>query len=295
MIDNSSLYRSRESYAEMMARYDAALEGWSPESRYVDTRHGTTHLLITGAETLPALFYFHGWGGNATGVRYELDLEALTQHYRVFAPDTIGQFGRSAPTRPPVDGPAYGEWIADIFDALNIDRAIVSGSSGGGFLSLKMAAYAPERVEKAFIISTAGVQSLKRMPLKALITFLPAMIRPSEASGRWMARRLLAPSPDPDRVREMTDFFMTIGRHCKRFGVPGRLTDDELKTITAPVFCIMGKHDVTCHVDRVIDRLRRLVANFLFEVVPDAGHPLPAQRPDILHQRMAEFLQSDTI
>ena len=215
MIDNSSLYRSPESYAEMMARYDAALEGWMPESCYVDTRHGKTHILITGEEKLPALFYFHGWGGNATGVRYELDLEAATQHYRVFAPDTIGQFGRSAPTRPPVDGPAYGEWIADIFDALNIDQAIVSGISGGGFLSLKIAAYAPERVRKAFIMSAAGVRSLKRMPFKGLITFLPGMIWRSEASGRWMARRLLAPSPDPDQVRDMTEFFMNIGCHCK--------------------------------------------------------------------------------
>ncbi|NDJ78130.1 MAG: alpha/beta hydrolase [Chloroflexi bacterium] len=296
MIDSSSLYKTPEGYAAMMAHYDAALEGWSPESRIVDTRHGKTHVLIDGPEGLPALFYFHGWGSNATDVRYQINLEALRQHYRVFAPDVIGQFGRSAPTRPPVNGPAYGEWIADMFDRLDIDQAIVSGISGGGFLSLKIASYAPQRVTKAFIISTAGVISLKRMPLKGVVAFLPGIIWPFQAGGhwigRWMARRLLAPSPDPDQVRDMADFFLEIGRRCKSFGMPGTLTDEELKAITAPVFCLMGKHDISCHVDRVINRLRRLVLDFSFEIVPDAGHLLPAQRPDVVRQRMAEFLET---
>jgi pimeloyl-ACP methyl ester carboxylesterase len=298
MIDNSVLYKSPASYATMMARYDADLEAWPVpyESRYVETRHGRTHLLIAGEKRLPPLVYFHGWGGNATLAAGDLDLPALTRQYRVYAPDTIGQFGRSAPTRPAADGPAYGEWIADLFDALEIEQANVTGISGGGYLALKIAAYAPERVAKAFVISTSGIAGATSRSSKLLGLFIdsvPTVLWPRRLLV-WLAQRYRPPAADPDKVQAVAEGLLDIAKHCKRFPQPGTLSDEELQRITAPVFILMGKHDPTCDVDRVIERAHRLIANVHAEIVEDAGHVLTMDRPDLVNTRLLEFFGSGT-
>ncbi len=292
MIDNSSLYKSPASHRIMMASYDEGLRGWPvpTESRYVKTRHGETHVVIAGREDAPPLFFFHGWNGSACGTRDELDLSVVTQHFRLYSPDTIGQSGRSAPNRPSVEGDAYGEWIVDLFDGLNIEQAHVSGISGGGYLTLKIASFAPQRVMKAFAISTAGVMSLARPGWKFLLAALPAFIYPSPATGRNFVRTVSAPNVPFSAAHErMAQGMALMFRHYRMLGSPGYLSDDELKRISAPVYVLMGAYDSTVSAQRTVERAQRLIANVQTEIVPDGGHTLTMDRPDIVMDRFMTF------
>ncbi len=292
MIDNRILYKSQAGYEAVMALYDEALRRWpvSYEARYVDTRHGKTHVLIAGREDAPLLVIFHGWGGSSPGAFLEYDLPTLASRFRLYLPDTIGQSGRSAPARPPTDGPAYGEWIADLFDSLQIDRAYVAGISGGGFLTLKIASYAPERVTKAIAISTAGVVALTMPPLRFLFGALPAMIFPRPTTARWFVHGVSSPKIRFSRKHEvMAQGMLLLFRHHKFQAGPDRLPDEELRRISAPIYILMGADDSTCYPERTIERARRLIPDVETELVPDAGHVLTLDRQDIVMARMLAF------
>ncbi|MBZ0285155.1 MAG: alpha/beta hydrolase [Anaerolineae bacterium] len=292
MIDNSILYKSANGRAAVMNAYDETVRRWpvQPESLVVDTRHGKTHILAVGNADAPPLFFFHGWNGSACGTASELDLPLLAQHFRIYSPDTIGQSGRSAPNRPTVKGDAYGEWIVDLLDGLKIDRAYVSGISGGGYLTLKIAAYAPERVIKGFAIASAGLISLARPPLKFLLSTIPAFIYPHPATTRIFVRAVSAPGiPFSSEHEEMARGMALLFRHFRMIGSPGLLTDAELRRITAPMYILMGEHDVACSPKPSVERAQRLIANVQTEMVLGGGHVLNLDKPGLATEKMLAF------
>lgn len=293
MIDNRVLYKSDKGHAAVQAAYDESVKSWGipVELIIVDTRHGQTHVLAAGPKDAPPLFFFHGWNGSACATGSELDVRALTQKFRLYSPDTVGQSGRSAPNRPSVEGDAYGEWLVDVLDGLKVEKAFVSGISGGGYLTLKLASYAPDRVAKAFAISTAGVMSLARPPLKFLLGALPAFIYPSQATGRLFVRNVSSPEvPFTPAHDEMARMMAMLFRHYRMIGSPGYLSDDELRRITAPTYILMGSHDSTVSADATAERARRLIPNVQAEIIPQGGHVLTMDCPELVMSRFWGFI-----
>jgi pimeloyl-ACP methyl ester carboxylesterase len=297
MIDNSELYKSATSYAAAMAHYDAVLAGWTipVESRTVSTRYGSTHVLCagTGAGTgdLPPLLLFHGWGANAAGLRDEFNLPVLTQSFRVFCPDTIGQSGRSEPVRPRTDTPAFGEWARDVVENLGLEHVYAAGISGGGFLALKLAAHAPERVIKAVCISPAGFAPI-RPKLNFMLPAALGMLIPNRANVRRFIQGGLAPTTVLPPDAPMIDDVLVMLKHYKpAMQGPDVLSADELREITAPVHVMIGQHEHTFEPQAAIDRADRFISDSTTELVPDSGHIMTIDRQDLVVQRIQDMLK----
>ena len=91
-------------------------------------------------------------------------VEALAPEFRVITWDERG-FGETE-----FDGKPFTYWDSasdclGLLDHLGIDRAVVGGMSQGGFLSLRAALTAPDRVRALVLIDTqAGVEDPQRLP-----------------------------------------------------------------------------------------------------------------------------------
>jgi pimeloyl-ACP methyl ester carboxylesterase len=141
----------------VLEHYDGFLARWPVPfaTRVVDTRHGRTAVHVCGRADGPALVLIHGAGSNA--LMWIGDVEGWARDFRVFAIDVVGEPGRSAPVRPPLKGPAYSDWLAEVLDGLGLARATLVGLSQGGWIALKLATTRPERVERLVLLSPAGV------------------------------------------------------------------------------------------------------------------------------------------
>ncbi len=121
------------------------------------------HAAINGQD-----IYFEDTGGDGPVVilahgflmdqeMFAPQVEALRENYRVITWDERG-FGRTE-----FDGQPFSYWDSasdclGLLDHLRIDRAVVGGMSQGGFLSLRAALTAPERVRALILLDTeAGV------------------------------------------------------------------------------------------------------------------------------------------
>lgn len=115
-------------------------------TNYHDVGSGETVLLI------------HGSGpGVSAWANWRLSLPALSQRFRVLAPDMAG-FGFSE--RPANYQYSMQNWVAQavgLLDALNIQQASVVGNSFGGALALALAIHHPERVKKLVLMGSVGV------------------------------------------------------------------------------------------------------------------------------------------
>jgi pimeloyl-ACP methyl ester carboxylesterase len=287
MLDNASLYKTPQGYQAMMRAYDAQLARWPVpyRSTWVKTRHGDTHLLAMGPEDAPPLVLIHGLAASA--LVWKQNVAALSREFRIYALDNIGDTGKSAPTRPSLYGRGYGDWLVDVFDELKIVSANVVGISLGGWLTMKFALHAPERVKRMIPICPAGFIAPR---LSFLPTALQAVLFPSKAAIGELARALCSPctqmSPEDS---ELLDLAMRYHR-SKNVPVLRVLTDWELASIRVPTLMLVGEHEVIYNPELMVWRANHCIPNVQTEVIPNAGHALNSDQADALHERIFTFM-----
>ncbi|MBL8164055.1 MAG: alpha/beta hydrolase [Anaerolineae bacterium] len=287
MIDNSRLYRSAEGYTAMMAAYDATLARWPVpyECLTVPTRHGATHIITSGDPAAPPLILLGGAGANAT--RWLPNIGELSKDFRTYCLDGLGETGRSAPNRPSYRGDAYGEWLVDVFDALHLERANVAGISRGGWLTLKIAIYAPDRVNRIVPMSAQGLAPLS---LSFLVHMLPVIVFPTEGSIKRLTRFSSAPNLPPDERLGQRIYLIFKHYRSNRSRVPN-FTDDELRRISAPTLLLWGAYEGAYNVTRANERAVRLIRDLCIEVIPNAGHTVSDDQPALVNARITAFLK----
>lgn len=275
----------------LKAHYDAALaSGPAPyASHWVETRFGRTHVLAGGLADGPPVVVFHGWNSHAAGAG--ADFPFLFDAYRVYLPDIIGQAGRSAPTRPDTAGPAYAGWAVEVLDGLGLAQVPLVGVSGGGWLALKTAGHAPGRVTRVVAVSAAGLAPLNMRG--ALRGMLPLAVFPNALTAGWFVEFAAGPHTARSELGQAFARYMALLlRHFKTQANPSPLTDDELRCITAPVLLLIGEQERLFRPQVTAGRARRLIPGLTaVEIIPDAGHLLPADQPEVLKRRALVFLR----
>jgi pimeloyl-ACP methyl ester carboxylesterase len=268
MMNTKSIYKSPAGQSAIMAFYDNILAEWPvPHKTFnIDTRYGQTFVIASGAEAAPPLVLLHGSSTNSA--MWAGDVVRYSRHYRVFAVDTLGEPGKSAPNRPSLKSLAYAEWLADLFDALKIQQAVVIGCSQGGWLALRLATRQPERVTKLILLCPGGVTPVRFSSLLRIIAL--------SLFGRWGAesikRLVYGDVLLPDEVLEFADL---IQNHYNPRTDPQPLfTDEELRRLTMPTLLVAGDQDCFYVSAKTAARLKRLLPNFSAVILPEAGHVL---------------------
>lgn len=259
-------------------------------SRMLETGFGPTHALFCGPENAPPLVLLHG--AMASSAHALLEVAPLTDHFHIIALDVIGQSPMSAEVRPEVNGLAYGEWLLDCFDTIGLASARLLGVSWGGFVALRFAALAPERIEKlslvvpAALVQGPGAEAFR----KILLPMLLYRAFPSQARLERFLRPLLT-TFDPDWVAYMGDAF----RHYKLdFRPPRLLRDGEMNALQAPVQVFGAEHDLSFPGKALLARAKTLFPNLACsELLLGAKHAPsfePAARRQLADKIMA-FMQ----
>ena len=156
MTEYQSVFKTAQGEAAYMAAYDSDLEKWPVpyETKYVPTSYGDTYMIVSGPVDGEPLILIHGYGSNAS--HWKTNIAALAQSHRVCALDIIGQVGRSKPVKVFSDRTAFAEWLTEILDALEIEKANMVGYSYGGFITTCYAIEKPERLKKVVLLAPAA-------------------------------------------------------------------------------------------------------------------------------------------
>jgi pimeloyl-ACP methyl ester carboxylesterase len=247
---------------------------------------------------------------------WRAQFDALAPQYRVIAFDRLG-YGDSGPAPKTV---RYGVELLEVLDALDIDRAVLIGTSMGGGYSLDAAVLAPERVSALGLIcpGVPGYQWPAEMQAE-VGPILRAAVPPerlasyaehaavnvrdediaamAEAQARYLA---VGPGRTPD-VFGAADwaFLLEMTR-----GVFARLWRDDpsqeidpdapllenLAAVRVPTLVVNGCADVS-----YIQDLGRMLSAGIPDVqrvdLADTGHLPPVERPDEVNAILLDFLR----
>ncbi len=275
-VDPTPVWRSAAAFERMMAYYDAQLTRITVpyETRFVDTRFGKTHLIAAGDPSNPVLMLWHGMNINATA--YVHWFNQLADAFYIIAPDTLGDAGKSAPTRMDKRGSLdYGRWAVDVMDALGIARAHHAGLSQGGWLQMQLAAVDPARLITASLFSSAGFLPVSQA---ILVKVLPWMLLGPKRAAERMVRVMSGTNSLNDPT--MVEVFQLIFGLKVESGTP-IMRDDDIRRLTAPTQIFMGALEQTFPPEGVIAKARHLLPNLVrAEVLPSLSHGM-GEQPDL--------------
>jgi pimeloyl-ACP methyl ester carboxylesterase len=289
-----SIYRTPRGEARIRALYDEALAGLGLgyESLTVRTRLGDTHILAVGPEDAPPAVFLPGGNFlNPTCLSWFLP---LAQRHRLYAPDIVGQPGRSAQERPSPKGDGHAFWVEDVLDALGLREPVpLIGLSYGAGLAMRTMGLAPERVSRAALISPAGIAA-GRIPQMLASVALPMLLyrlRPTEERLLRAARPLLTEPEDPafdPAVRQLGAVYQYLRLDA---GLPRMATKEELEDFLGPVAVFASEKDAFFPARAVLPRAREIFPNLaLAELLKGCRHIPSKAGLGRVNERVLTFL-----
>lgn len=312
--DVSRLYKSRESYEKMSRFYDTNLQKYGDlvSSQYVDTRFGQTHMLVAGPEEAPPLVMLQGMAGSAILWHHQMD--DFARKHRVYALDTVGQPGRSAPNPPSILKDEYTLWLNDVVANLQLERANMIGISSGAWAIVRLGITRPDCINKAVLLSPLR---LARAKLNGSRWMGNAMKKDTEddrledrlttrdfspsADGRRYDQRLakamalstrhynlsMAMGIDPNRSR-LSKLVQGL-KVIHFFSSPA--AQKELAQFQRPCLIVMGEHESLYNPQKAAKRAQA-IPQAQVEIVPGAGHAAIFDKPAYINPIILNFLSS---
>jgi pimeloyl-ACP methyl ester carboxylesterase len=207
----------------------------------------------------------------------------------VYALDTIGAMGKSAPSRLAKSGPAYGQWAAEALEGLGLARANMIGASNGGWLILKLGSVAPDMIGSAVLMSSAGFMSIS---MRTVLRMIPrSLFKSPEGIARGLLELLSPPDSPPDPFF-LAFFELIVVSGFRSEQMAPALSEEEIEKLTAPTYLLMGQYEVSFNPYKAIERGLALLPNVIAaEIVPGVGHAMVHRQPDWVIARVMSFLE----
>jgi pimeloyl-ACP methyl ester carboxylesterase len=277
-----------------MRAYGALMDAWPIDYQdlSVATSFGVTHVIAGGPHEGPPVVLLHALFATATS--WYRNVEALSQQYRTYCVDVIGEANKSSPSRPIMSMNDFLQWFKELLAGLGVDTLYLVGNSYGGFTAAHYAMKLPERVRKLVLVGPAStIHSMRPFMLHMFVPkglymaapWLPGLERVMTGSVDWMHAGL---APDP-RWGPLFIETMTHGKLINRV-FPRVYGKEEFAEISAPVLLIFGDKEVIYgDLDKAIQAGKDLIPGASVAVIPNAHHIAALAQPKAVNNELLRF------
>jgi len=224
---------------------------------------------------------------------FAAQVDALAPEFRVITWDERG-FGETE-----FDGEPFTYWDSardclGLLEHLGIDGAVLGGMSQGGFLSLRAALLAPERVRALVLIDTqAGVEDPARLPAYRQMQQTWLEVGPVDDLAEAVASLIIG---DPVLNQVWIAKWRELAR--ENMGAPGDCLfdrddiSDRLGEISCPAIVFHGTADQSIEMERAEELCQGLSGCAGVVRIEGAPHAANLTHPDEVNGPLLDFLRS---
>ena len=286
-----SVFRSEFGKNKILTEYDSIIEsiGIHYEERYLNTCLGRTHVIISGEINNPPVILIHAF--YATAASWYQNLKVLSENFRVYTVDIIGDPNKSEPIRQIRKLTDFTNWFNDMMSELNIEKADFIGNSVGAFHVANFALHSPDKVKRMILIGPAATFS-QIMPFyfhtfPGGITGLSLLVR---HAVKWIENEI----PFESGFHKLFYLTLKYGKSANQV-FPKVFTDEELAKIETPTLLIYGDKEVIYNIDKSIDRAKRLMKNIKVKIIPHANHITAASNAKVTNETILRYLEKKDV
>ncbi len=251
----------------------------------------------------PLVVLLHGWPETSYEWRYAI--EALSDKYRVIAPDLRG-LGESERTTSGYDKQTIATDIKELIAYLGERQAIIIGHDMGGKVAYMMAHLYPEMVKKLILVDCTipGTENADALHGGAwhygfhMAKDIPEMLTQGREKSYIQAQMInwtvQKNAINDATISEYVKHYMSEGGMTAGFNYYRTLKEDAKfadsfrgEKLFMPILTISGRQSVA-------EKLPNALANeasFLKQVIlDDCGHFVPEEHPDVFNKIVREFI-----
>ena len=265
-------------------------------TKYADVSGYATYYYYVGKTTLPdavpdfsqgrALLLLHGAGSNGHAWHYQY--EHLGNRHSPIALDLPGH-GRSSGVEGLRNIEDYAAFTLAFLDALRLDSAVVAGHSMGGAIAMELALRHQARVQALVLIATAPKFDIPKDRIETWRAVTMGRASQPFNNDGYSPKTI---ATKPEIIREgwgeqiQTDPRVRWGDLVACSQVDLR---DRISQLDKPTLILAGADDSITPTAEA-EFLRGRIKGARLEVVPDAGHRLTTERPDVVNIAIEKFL-----
>jgi pimeloyl-ACP methyl ester carboxylesterase len=274
---------------------------------WVEARGLRFHYAEAGAGD-DVVLCLHGWPQNSYEWRHLMP--ALAGEHRVLALDLRG-FGWSDAPEDGYEKENLADDVLAVLDALGIERVKLVGHDWGGWIGFLLGLREPERIERFLVfnivppwVSTRAVAGHAWRFFYQQLALAPFLGYRLHRGGQFVRKVLVGGSTvksvwseeelavfadnlaEPARARAGVQLYRTFNWHEMPAIAKGRYADAHLEVPTLMVF---GEDDFVLR-PSMLAGYERHAPQMRVALVPDTGHFIVDERPDLVADRAREFL-----
>jgi pimeloyl-ACP methyl ester carboxylesterase len=236
------------------------------------------------------LLIIHGLGGRGEDFAGLIPRFAA-QGFHVYAPDLLGYGASDKPSPSDFSITTEEHVVLNFMDAMHLPHASIIGWSMGGWIVLKLALDAPQRVDRLVVYDSAGLifQSTVDADLFA----------PSDQAGVARLFHTLSPTvkvPPPfaqrDIIRRNGERKWIIARSLAAMRTGKDVLDFRLAQMKPPLLIVWGTADILTPPD-LGQKMHQLDPRSVYATVEGCGHFAPVECATPVAKVTLNFLKSD--
>ncbi|HKA03137.1 MAG TPA: alpha/beta hydrolase [Acidimicrobiales bacterium] len=260
-----------------------ATETTAAGERRLELQDGKVVIRVLVAGDGPPVLFLHGAGG----LMWDGLLEALAQHFTVYAPEHPGS-GQSTGLDELHDLWDLVLHYNDVLDALDVRDAAVVGHAFGGMVAAELAANNPDRVSRLVLIAPFGLWR-DDAPIPDMAAIPPARLPeviladPNSPLAAFLTPRF----DDPDALFQAAMRMASILHFI--WPIPDKGLSRRIHRVRAPTLLVWGTKDglvPPVYAEEFTSRLRTAEV----VMIDDAGHIPQLEQPDAVQARVLAFL-----
>lgn len=271
-------------------------------------RSGYNIAYMEAGQSGPVVIFIHGLGSYAPA--WKGNLNELSQHCRCIAIDLPG-YGKS--DKYPHSGlmSFYAGIINELTEELRLDKVFLAGHSMGGQIAITTALLYPDKVKGLILAAPAGFETFtagQKQWFKDVMTPKAVKLTTAEAIQSNLATNFYRMPSEAEfmitdrlRMRQARDF----DAYCYAVSqsVAGMVNEpvaDYLKDLKIPVLIFFGENDNLIPnrflnpgpTREIAEKGASAISGSQLVMIPECGHFLMFEKPEIFNQKTVEFLQA---
>ncbi len=245
---------------------------------------------------IPVIF-LHGFPFNYT--MWELQLEAVSRHYRAIAYDVRGH-GDSTVGDGQFTIEQHVDDLIALLDHLKIEKVNIVGLSMGGYITLRALERNPERFTSAALCDTRSEADSNEGKVGRAVAMREVKKNGSIQFADGFVKKIFAEQTF-ERNKDAVERIRSIIAHTSPLSIAGTLmalaartdTTQSLGAIKVPVLILVGKQDALTP-PSAAQALQERIPGSELHIVPEAGHMSNLENPEFFNEKLLYFLKRVT-
>lgn len=289
---NDFVFPTRSGKDKYIRSYNTALKLWKVkfEETDVKTRFGSAHVIMSGPKNGTPLVLLHGTDASST--MWYPNAAALSKKYRIYAIDYPMETGKSVASVKEMDPKQMIVFYNEVFDDLGMKNIDIVAASRGGWVATLLALQENNKIGKLVLLSPAqtfgGVDKLGKAMSALFLKMFPSRKKLKVFFNEFS----YCPDQINDKYKEQFYLANKYGRSKPDLMKMVKFDEAELKSLKIPVLVLVGDHDVINDVD-ILEKATEMIPHVETAVIPDAGHFLSVDQPEIVNKKILDFLNKN--